>query len=179
MKNVILLFVAFILSFGTMNAQNEQLTKGNIFLETNTGFGGPISTAGMGSTGLAFFIRDGAVSYSIGGEVGYMVIDRLAIKLGLGYSGGNDDSGALGIFNYKVGAKYYIIDQIPTEISLSGSSIQDLDESPMFLGLQTGYALFLADNRVSLEPGIRYNISLNSDVFKDFIQFRVGFVVHL
>jgi hypothetical protein len=48
----------------------------------------------------------------------------------------------------------------------------------MWLGIGAGYAFFLGDN-VSIEPGLRYNMSLNSDYSEDaVIQFNVGFALH-
>src|SRR6478736_5729572 len=48
--------------------------------------------------------------------------------------------------------------------SFTGASIKDYDENPSYFGLQGGYALFVGKN-VSIEPGIRYNISLNNDFY--------------
>jgi len=56
-------------------------------------------------------------------------------------------------------------------------SIKDMDENPMWLGLQGGYAFFLGSN-VSIEPGLRYSISLNEDFSDEGIfQLNVGLSV--
>ncbi len=180
MKNLFLLFLALFLSYGSLLAQNEELEKGNLLIETNTGLGAfGNNSVGLGNTGFAFLRSNGASYFSIGGDVGYFVIDRLALKLGLGFSGGSEDAGVLNVFNYKVGAKYYIIDKIPAELSFTGSRIENFNENPIFMGLQSGYAIFFANNKVSIEPGFRYNISLNNDFYEDFFQLNVGFTVHL
>ena len=67
---------------------------------------------------------------------------------------------------------------IPVQVDYSGGIIEDLDEDPSYFGVQAGYAIFLGSN-VSVEPGIRYNISLNEDYSnKDTFQFNIGFVLH-
>ena len=68
--------------------------------------------------------------------------------------------------------------KIPVTLDVTVTST-DSDEDPMWLGIGAGYAFFLVDN-VSIEPGLRYNICLNS-AFEDLpavIQFNVGFALH-
>ncbi len=160
------------LTFGiVVQAQTE---KGSWLIEANTGFGG----AGLGhaaNTGFGLISVDGTTIWSIGGEAGYFVVNDLAIKAGLGYT----DNDGSSIFTYKFGAKYYVNSTIPFQLDLTGGSIQDLNENPMWLGLQGGYAIFLNDY-VSIEPGLRYNLSLNEDFSDEGIfEFRVGFVIFL
>lgn len=98
-------------------------------------------------------------------------MDDLAIKAGLGYS----DLDFTSIFSYKVGAKYYIISKTPFQIDINGASIKDSSENPLWLGLQGGYAFFLGEN-VSIEPGLRYSVSLNKQVTdKGLFEARIGF----
>ena len=67
---------------------------------------------------------------------------------------------------------------IPVQVDYSGATIKDVDEDPSYLGIQAGYAIFLGSN-VSIEPGIRYNLSLNDNYTeKDTFQLNVGFALH-
>ncbi|MFH4965630.1 hypothetical protein V8G69_11560 [Gaetbulibacter sp. M235] len=101
-------------------------------------------------------------------------MDDLAIKAGLGYS----DLDYTTVFSYKVGAKYYVISKIPVQVDLNGASIKDSSENPLWLGLQGGYAIFLGNN-VSIEPGLRYSLSLNQDFYdKGIFEARIGFALH-
>ncbi|WP_228027877.1 hypothetical protein [Costertonia aggregata] len=53
------------------------------------------------------------------------------------------------------------------------------DQNPLWLGAQAGYAIFLNDY-ISIEPGLRYNYSLNQD-FTDLgvLEFNIGFAIFL
>ena len=168
MKKVIFAAIA-VMAFGFANAQ-EQTAKGKWLVETNTSFG----ATQVGNTGFQLSSSDGETNWSIGAEGGYFVADNLAVKAGLGY---NDLGHSLNAFSYKVGAKYYLLNKFPLEASYTGSSINDADENPSFLGLQGGYAWFVGKN-ISIEPGLRYNISLNEDYSKSVFQLNVGFALH-
>ncbi len=181
MKKIIL-SVAAILAFGFANAQDQkkevasgQTSEGKWLIEANTGFGGG-TFAHTANTGIGFTSDDGVANWSVGGEAGYFVVDDFAIKAGLGYSSYSDGDEAA--FSYKIGAKYYINSMIPIQLDLTGASWKDVDENPLWVGLQGGYAVFLGDN-VSIEPGLRYNFSLN-DNFNDkgVFEVRVGFALH-
>lgn len=180
MKNCIFTFVA-LLVFGITNAQdtktgndNGQTDQGKWLIEVNTGFGTPAGS----NTGFDYSSTDGDSVYNIGAEAGYFVIDDLAVKVGLGYGGINSDLFDTHIFSYKIGAKYYIASMIPVQVDYSGATIKDVDEDPSYLGIQAGYAIFLGSN-VSIEPGIRYNLSLNDNYTeKDTFQLNVGFALH-
>lgn len=174
MKKVLLLVVAM----ATFAFSSAQTDKGNIFFEANTGFG----AAAKSNTG--FYLNSTKVgtetvtSYNIGAEAGYFVMDNLAVKLGLGYGGSSSDF-SRSIFSYKIGAKYYVIGKIPFQVDLNGASIEDADENPMYVGIQGGYAFFIGEN-VSIEPGIRYDISMNDKFTEEGnLQFNIGFVFHL
>jgi len=174
MKKIILSMVA-VLAFGFANAQ-EQTKKGKWLVEANTSFGGFGSFGAapqVGSTSFQLASSDGDTYWNIGAEGGYFVIDNLAIKAGLGYG----DNGNNNVFSYKVGAKYYLLNKFPLEASFTGASIEDYNENPSYLGLQGGYAWFVGKN-VSIEPGLRYNISLNNDFYDDIFQLNIGFALH-
>jgi Outer membrane protein beta-barrel domain len=172
----LLLTAAAVFAFGFANAQ-EQVAKGKWLVEANTG------NAMLGTTGIYFASSDGDSSYNVGLDGGYFIMDKLALKAGLGFGGskfnggGNESS-----FAYRLGAKYYAMDKIPVTLDLTGASGDAVEniagETPMWLGLGAGYAWFLGDN-VSIEPGLRYNHSLN-DKYSDkgVFQFNVGFALH-
>ena len=66
----------------------------------------------------------------------------------------------------------------PVQVDYSGATMKDEPEDPSYLGLQAGYAWFLGSN-VSIEPGIRYNLSLNNNYSdQDTFQVNVGFALH-
>lgn len=167
-----------VFAFASVNAQDEEssaLSEGSWVVEANTGFGAS-QWGHTANTGIGLYSIDGITVWSIGGEAGYFVMDDLAIKLGLGY---NDFDGASS-FSYKLGAKYYIDSQFPVQVDLTGASGDDVfgDESPLWLGIQGGYAWFVADN-ISIEPGLRYNLSMNEDFTDEgIVEFRVGFALH-
>lgn len=167
------MFFALLLSFGltSMFAQDgfTALKKGSFAIEANTG------TWMVGNTGFSLASSDGDTMWSIGLEGDYFVMDALAIKAGLGYTDYSGDSNA---FAYKIGLKYYIINQIPVGLDFTGASIKDSKENPMYLGIQGGYAWFPAPN-VSIEPTLRYNVTLNKDYDdKGVFQGVIGFVFH-
>ena len=175
MKKLLLLgMMAFGLAVNAQEA-NGQTEKGKWLIEANTNFGGGHAA----NTGFSLNTLDtpgGSVtSWSLGAEGGYFVMDDLAVKVGLGYrdSGINNTDGT---FSYKVGAKYYINSMIPVQLDLSGTTPEGV--SPMWLGLQGGYAIFLGDN-VSIEPGVRYNLGIGDAEDVNTFQFNVGFAVHL
>lgn len=180
MKKIILSVVA-ILAVDFANAQEKlastdsgQTATGKWLIEANTNFG----AGHVANTNFQFASSDGNTAYNIGLEGGYFVIDDLAIKAGLGYGTIDPKEGeTMSMFSYKIGAKYYIISAIPVQIDYSGSDIKDATENPSYFGIQGGYAIFLGDN-VSIEPGLRYDISLNNDFYKDVFQLNVGFALH-
>jgi len=173
MKKIVLSMIA-VLAFGFANAQ-EQTAKGKWLIEANTGFGAGSNDAKIGNTSFGLWSSDGNTAWNIGAEAGYFVADNLAVKLGLGYGddGSDFDSNA---FAYKIGAKYYVVNKFPLEVSYNGVSYEG-GYDPSFIGLQGGYAWFLGSN-VSLEPGIRYNVTLDDKVAESFFQFNVGFALH-
>ena len=168
MKKIILIAALAMFTF-TVNAQDEEsnvLMKGSWVIEANTG------SWATGSTAFSLFSTDGSTFWSIGAEAGYFVIDDLAIKVGLGYQ---DADIADGIFTYKVGAKYYIDGQFPVGADFTGISSDGSDAS--WVGIQAGYAWFVADN-VSIEPTLRYNLTLDEAKAESAFQGLIGFAFH-
>lgn len=182
MKKIILTMAAvFAVSFA--NAQDKekgagtQTAKGKWLIEANTGFGA-IEGA---NTFIGYSSQGDFKRMSLGGEAGYFVMDNLAIKLGLGYNSADNGVTDASGFAYKIGAKYYIMGNIPVQVDYTGASgdlYEFADETPSYLGLQAGYAIFLGEN-VSVEPGLRYNMSMNDNYTEDGqFQLCVGFALH-
>jgi len=152
-------------------------SAGSILIEANTG------NAMLGSTSFMFSSSDGNTLYNLGLDGGYFIIDDLAIKVGLGFGGFIPDEGdGESTLSYRIGAKYYIMSQFPLTIDMTGASgdgaENGVDETPLWLGLGGGYAWFVTDN-VSIEPGLRYNVSLNKDFSdKGILQINIGFALH-
>lgn len=174
MKKLLFTAVA-VLGLSTMNAQDDstsQTSKGKWLIEANTG------NAMLGNTGFYLSTSDGVTSYNIGLDGGYFIMDDLALKAGLGYGGVSTDVGDTSTFSYRLGGKYYINSMIPVTLDLTGASIKDVQENPMWLGIGAGYAWFIG-NSVSIEPGLRYNHSLNEDFTDEGVfQFNVGFALY-
>lgn len=182
MKKLFLCAAIAALGLSQVNAQEAatggQTSKGKWLIEANTGFSAGGGEVGLlqhtANTGFGLVSVDGTTIWSLGAEGGYFVMDDLAIKAGLGYTDYDGES----VFSYKLGAKYYIISQIPVQIDVNGASIKDFDENPLWLGLQGGYAIFLGEN-VSIEPGLRYSMSLNEDFTDEgLFEVRIGFALH-
>jgi hypothetical protein len=176
MKKLVFFFAFALLATTASFAQGESeggaTDEGGWLIEINTGFGE------VGGTSFRLWATDGNTSWSAGAEAGYFVIDDLAVKAGLGYGDTGGDGAGSSFFSYKIGAKYYVIDVIPVGVDYSGASFKDVDENPSYLGLQGGYAWFVANN-VSIEPGLRYNISLNDEFYDSAFEFNIGFVLFL
>jgi hypothetical protein len=162
-----------VLSFGLANAQDggSQTSKGKFLIEANTG------NAMLGTTGIYFASSDGNSTYNIGLDGGYFIMDNLALKAGLGY-GGSSVANSSSTLSYRIGGKYYLMSKIPFSLDLTGASIDGANQNPLWLGVGAGYAFFLGEN-VSIEPGLRYNHSLNQNYTdKGIFQFNVGFAIH-
>lgn len=168
MKKVLFAAIA-VMAFGVSNAQ-DQTKQGKLLIEANTG------NAMLGSTGFFYTSSDGESSYNIGFDGGYFIKDNLALKAGIGFGGDSFDDSS--ILSYRLGAKYYAMSKFPVTIDLTGASIKDAVENPMWLGIGAGYAWFLGQN-VSIEPGFRYNHSLNENFTdKGVFQLNVGFALY-
>jgi len=178
MKKILFFAAITVFCMSSVNAQDGQTSKGKWLIEANTGFNTSGDEVGLlkhsANTGFGLSSVDGNTAWAIGAEGGYFIMDDLAVKLGLGYT----DLDFATIFSYKVGAKYYVISKIPVQIDINGASIKDLDDNPLWLGLQAGYAIFLGEH-ISVEPGLRYSLSLNEE-FTDIgiFEARIGFVLH-
>jgi len=164
-----------VFAFASVNAQDSeggQTSEGTWLIEANTG------NAMIGTTGIYFASSDGESEYSIGLDGGYFIKDDLAIKAGLGYGGSSDDF-VSSVLSYRLGAKYYVNSMIPVTLDLTGASIEDADENPLWLGIGAGYAWFIGD-MVAIEPGLRYNHSLNEDFTDEGVfQVNIGFTLFL
>mgnify|MGYP001194565318 FL=1 len=177
MKKVLLSTLA-LLAFGFTNAQEEkaeggQTSKGKWLIEANTG------NALLGNTSFYYTSTDVYSGYNLGLDGGYFIMDDLALKGGFGYGRTKfDGADAISTISYRLGAKYYIKSMIPVTLDVTGASVKDALENPLWLGIGAGYAWFLGDN-VSVEPGVRYNHSLNEDYTdKGAFQFNIGFALH-
>lgn len=178
MKKIIFAVFA-VFAFAIGNAQDDDsgaTSSGSFLIEANTG------NAMVGSTSFMFASSDGSTSYNFGFDGGYFVMDDFAIKLGLGFGGVDfDGGGSASSFSYRLGAKYYVAGQFPFTLDLTGATGDAVEnatgDTPFWLGLGGGYAWFIADN-VAVEPGLRYNISLNEDFTDEGIfQFNIGFTI--
>ncbi len=188
MKNLFLSAAFALLLITTVSAQEDmggQTSAGNWLVEINTGFGSVADGSGLSAiasqTGLGYSSGKNGDSkfsqFSGGFEAGYFVAEGFAIKGGLGFSTYDADNDAIdsNAFSYMLGSKYYINGMIPVQLDFRGSTIKDADENPMWIGLQGGYALFIGDS-IAIEPGLRYQFSLNSDAFDGSIfSLNVGF----
>lgn len=174
MKKLLLIIAVVFFCFNVTAQDTDEnnssaLSEGSWVIEANTG------SWTTGSTAFSLASEDGSTMWSVGAELGYFVMDDLAIKAGLGYADfGDSDFTA---FSYKIGAKYYIGGQFPVGADFTGSSYKDADENPSYIGIQAGYAWFVANN-VSIEPTLRYNLSMNSDFYDDAFQALIGFAFH-
>lgn len=158
-----------VLAFAGVNAQDSDssaLSEGSFVVEINTG------SWTTGSTAFSLTSADGYTAYSVGAEGGYFVSDNLAIKVGLGYSGADEVDGT---FAYKVGAKYYVGGEFPVGLDFTGASVDGNNAN--WVGLQGGYAWFVADN-VSIEPTLRYNVTLDEEKAQSAFQGLIGFAFH-
>jgi len=170
----IVVIIVFVLYGVSISAQEKGSRTDKGLIEVNTNFG----AFARASTSIEYLsFSGGDYSLNIGGEGGYFVIKNLAVKLGLGY-GYSKQSFSLrdtSTFSYKIGAKYYFFNKIPVQVDYTGAKLNFLDESLNYIGIQGGYAIFLAKN-VSVEPGMHYSISLDDNI--DTLQLNIGFVLH-
>ena len=182
MKKLVLLSVLAVFGLTNISAQDEdsggKTSEGTVLIEANTG------NAMLGSTGITFSSVDGNSAYNVGLDGGYFIMDDLAIKAGLGFGGISPDEGdSFSSFSYRIGAKYYVNSSIPVTVDLTGASGDAVEnfagETPLWLGFGAGYAWFLSD-MVAIEPGLRYNLSLNEDFTDEGVfQINVGFTLFL
>jgi hypothetical protein len=93
-------------------------------------------------------------------------------------TGGAAIAGLGEILSYKIGVKYYLLDVIPLQVDISGTNVSNYNYE---IGLQAGYAFFLGEEKnVSIEPGIRYSIPLETTVgnIDDQFQMNIGLALH-
>lgn len=175
MKNFLIVIVVLGITINVF-AQGEQTQKGSVVIEANTNVGSIGGILGGNGTGFLLSTSDGTTIWNIGGELGYFTAENFAIKVGFGYG----DFDGFTLVSYKIGGKYYVEGKIPFQVDYTGQSGDDFfsGENPSYLGLQGGYAFFLGE-MVSIEPSLRYNLSLNSDFFDDIFQIQIGFSIFL
>lgn len=170
MKKLLVMAAVAVFGFTNVNAQDDDngdaLSKGSFVIEANTG------SWATGNTSFSLTSVDGNTIYSIGAEGGYFVIDNLAVKVGLGYA---DADTVDGTFVYKVGAKYYLGGEFPVGVDFTGASVDGNNAN--WVGVQGGYAWFVADN-VSIEPTVRYNVTLDENKAQSAFQGLIGFAFH-
>lgn len=159
-----------------IHAQNAQTQKGKVVIEANSTLGAFGGIIGGNGTSFNLSTSDGVTIWNIGGELGYFVEDNFALKAGFGYG----DFDGSNIVSYKIGGKYYVGGKFPMQIDYSGQSSDDFfgGENPSYLGFQAGSAFFLGE-MVSIEPSVRYNVSLNSDFFENIFEIQIGFSIFL
>ena len=175
MKRLLIALMAMGISL-SLCAQNEQTQKSSFLIEANTTIGSIGGIIGGNGTSFLLSSADGTTFWSIGAEMGYFVIENFAIKAGMGYG----DFDGSSIFSYKIGGKYYVAGNFPFQVDYSGQSGDDFfgGDNPSYLGFQGGYAFFLGE-MVSIEPALRYNLSLKSDSFENIFQVQIGFSIFL
>jgi len=165
-----LFFAGALAIFGAMNAQTSKgaaaTAKGKWVIEANTG------SATTGNTAFSLSsAKGGNTAWNVGAEGGYFIMDKLAIKAGLGY-GDEGVKGEDGTFTYKVGAQYYIINQIPVGVDFTGANIDG--HSANWIGFEGGYAWFVAPN-LAVTPKVRYNVTLDDNKAPSAFQGLIGF----
>jgi hypothetical protein len=97
-----LIVAAFAVFAFSLNAQDGKTSKGSWLVEANTG------NEMLGNTGFYFASLNGASTYNLSLDGGYFVMDKLAIKAGLGYGGESPKEGdGTNTLSYRLGAKYY------------------------------------------------------------------------
>ena len=74
--------------------------------------------------------------------------------------------------------RYYVGSTVPVTVDYAGSSLKNAPENPSFVGIQAGYPIFITDN-VSIDPSLRYNISMNSDFFDSIFDALIAFTIYL
>ena len=139
MKKLLLFVVLMIFVSFNINAQDENspTDEGSWLIEANTGFN---SAGEMGlfqhtaNTGFGLTSIDGTTIWSLGSEIGYFVMDDLAIKVGLGYTDFDGES----VFSYKIGAKF-----TSKKSKISAEEYSDLGDDYLIRGTQ-GLAIALA-----------------------------------
>lgn len=175
----IYLSLALALGFGATQAQETHpaIQKGKIMVETN------FTPFGTGNSGFSYSKTDGSKAWQVGASAGYFVMNKLAVKAGIGYSkteleldfgGGTSAIIDRDALTYQIGAKYYIINCIPVQVDFNGTKLGDVKTN--FIGGQVGYAWFIKDN-MALEPAVKYNLGVNDNSGNVF-SAGLGFSIH-
>jgi len=153
---------------------SSNVSQGTWLIEANTG------TDQTGNTSFGLRTGDGITDWSVGADAGYFIIDRLALKAGLGYFSDEISEGETSDrFIYKLGAKYYIVDKFPVGLDFTGESISlsnNKNDRRSWIGVQGGYAWFVSKN-VAIEPTLRYNFTTDDLKAKSFLGAHIGFAL--
>ncbi len=165
MKRVLLIFIVTFTA--NIYAQPSSIHEGSWLIEINTG------SRTTGNTAFYYSSIDGNSEWNVGADLGYFIKDNFALKFGFGYGHNDEEDNP---FAYKLGMKWYMFGMLPLGLDFTGVSQGDFNAN--YLGGQLGYAWFVSD-RLSLEPTLRYNVSLDKAKAKDEFQFLIGFAFHL
>jgi hypothetical protein len=155
-------------AIAVLNAQPEQTKAGKLMFKTSTSI---VNVESNHNTNLYYLNSNGFKSWNVGFDFAYFDKNKLAIVTGIGYGKTND----LNVFSIKLGAKYYLLNRIPLQFDFLTSFYENLDDEPLYLGLQTGYAIFIKDF-FSIEPTIRYNIPFfDYNRFNNYLTLQIEF----
>ena len=112
-----------------------------------------------------------------------LLLSAAFVAFGLGMSNAQDDSTggptSEGKWLIEANTGNAMLGTTGLYFASSGDGAENfIGETPLWLGLGAGYAWFVSDT-ISIEPGLRYNYSLNED-FTDqgVFQFNVGFALY-
>ena len=144
---LVLLFLAFLPNLlSAQDSSDSFQRKGRILIETGYSFS---STFLGGSTGASVLLIDGDNVTTLSVNGGYFISDDFAIKGRLGLINSGD-----AIYNFSVGAKYYINGKIPVELNgglISLPTFFSGRESLFQANGIIGYGVALAPN-INIEP---------------------------
>lgn len=121
------------------------------------------SFVGVRATNLGFSTTDGQTSVAVGADVGHFVANNLAVVGNVGFQIADTRNSETSGFAYGAGLKYYLGGVVPVQVDWNGTAVGgDNRVYRSNVGTSLGYAFFLTP-KVSLEPTLRYNISLNDN----------------
>lgn len=151
MKN---LFIAFLMLFSVIS-----------FAQTSQGS----SFAGVRASNLSFNNYDKITTYGVGLQGGHFVQDNLAIVAELGYSAVHVKNFNANEWNYAAGVKYYVDGVLPIQVDWNGATGYARVPTKSNLGISLGYAFFPGAKQISIEPTLKYNVSLNDSYSNGFM----------
>lgn len=170
-KKIILIIIALVI-YSLINAQPEQLKKDKVAFNVSI-----LSDNNLIGTSSYFFKDNQTTRWNIGTDIAYFAENKLAVICGISY-GKIDQSGVLSL---KFGGKYYLLNRIPLGFDFTGyfGRLYYGSYFPLYTRLQFGYAFFIGKH-VSIEPTLRYNISLsNKNYYNNYLQLYIGFSIFI